>query len=219
MSRATSKLMMKELEAFHFSQEQAEQELEEFRQLLSDNQELSERAEILPFFRQRPQLSSKLSELYPGNPFFTEKIAYEFDVFGDFKADLLLASRENFFFVEFEDAKSNSIFKNRKTKYKPEFSCRFETGFSQIIDWFYKLNGLQNSNDFLERFNYRHIHYEGLLIIGRSQFMSETEMNRLEWRVKRVVTDSKHINCITYDQLYDMLREKMEYGKKISGLL
>jgi len=48
-------------------------------------------------------------------------------------------------FIEFEDAKKESLFVNKGKKYKLEFTSHLEHGISQIIDWFYKFDGLQNS--------------------------------------------------------------------------
>ncbi|MEQ8960543.1 MAG: DUF4263 domain-containing protein [Coleofasciculus sp. C2-GNP5-27] len=48
-------------------------------------------------------------------------------------------------FVEFENADSNSIFVDKPGKSSPEWSSRFEKCFSQIIDWFWKLDDLEKT--------------------------------------------------------------------------
>jgi len=40
-----------------------------------------------------------------------------------------------------------------------------------------------------------------LLVIGRSRFITDTEFKRLEWRRKKILVNSNHIRCVTYDQL------------------
>ena len=99
--------------------------------------------------------------------------------------------------------------KNGK-KYKLEFSPRLEHGFSQIIDWFYKLDGLQNTDDFEERFGKNKIEYEAILIIGRNQFLDTSLKKRLDWRAKRTVVNSKHLYCYTFDEIYNILANKIE---------
>lgn len=114
-------------------------------------------------------------------------------------------------FIEFEDADQNSVFVSKGKKYKSEFSPRLEHGFSQIVDWFYKLENLQNTLDMNERFGSYQIHYEGLLIIGRDQFVTDAEMKRLKWRINNTVINSKHIYCYTYDQLHHFFDKRLNY--------
>jgi hypothetical protein len=59
--------------------------------------------------------------------------------------------------VEFEDAASKSIFVSKSGKNTPEWSSRFEKGFTQILDWFWKLDDLEKTDAFEDRFTARNI--------------------------------------------------------------
>jgi hypothetical protein len=194
-----------------FDFEVYERELSEFKILLDSKAELSERNDILPFFKARPNLSSQIATLIR-HMVNIEKIAFEFDVYGDFASDIAVGdlSSNTFCFIEFEDAKLESIFVQNGSKYKLEFSSRLEHGFSQIIDWFYKLDGLQNTDDLEERFGKNKIEYEGILIIGRDQFLDISLKKRLDWRARKTVVNSKHFYCYTFDELYNVLDSKIK---------
>ena len=144
---------MKELISHTFNFAAYEKELSEFKDLLDKNPELREKEDILPFFKARPNLSTQIATIIP-QMVTNEKLAYEFDIFGDFASDIAVGdiNSNTFCFIEFEDARTESIFVKNGKKYKQEFSSRLEHGFSQIIDWFYKIDGLQNSDDLEERF-------------------------------------------------------------------
>ena len=60
-------------------------------------------------------------------------IAREFSIFGDHRAHLVYGDRKNhqFCFIEFEDARSTSIFNTAAAKTTPDWLTRFDHGFSQ----------------------------------------------------------------------------------------
>jgi Domain of unknown function (DUF4263) len=139
-----------------------------------------------------------------------DRIAFEYELFGDFQCDLVIGDSQNatYCFVEFEDAMPNSLFSTKTTKFKPEFSTRLEHGYSQIIDWFQLLNQVSDVQ-MRERFNAHDIDFHGILIIGRSHFIaSDNNRNRLLWRSKNVIVSSKRIRIITYDELFQLLYDK-----------
>ena len=47
--------------------------------------------------------------------------------------------------------------------------------------------------------------YCGLLVIGRNKGLATIERERLDWRRRRVLVDSKHIYCMTFDELFEDL--------------
>lgn len=194
-----------------------ENELQEFKNLLDSKAELSERDDILPFFKNCPNLSTQIATIIP-NMVSNEKLAFEFDVFGDFASDIAVGdvNSNTFCFIEFEDAKSESVFVKNGKKYKHEFSPRLDHGFSQIIDWFYKLDGLQNTDDLEERFGKNKIEYEGILIIGRDQFLTTPLKKRLDWRARRTVVNSKHLYCYTFDEIHQILTNKIELLRNLT---
>ena len=191
-------------------------ELQEFKNLLDNNQELGEKRDILPFFKQRRELSCQIATIQ-SQIIRTERIAYEFDLFGDFKSDLVVGDTHSntYCFIEFEDAKKDSIFVDKGGKYKPEFSPRLEHGFSQIIDWFYKIDGLQNTDDMEERFGENKINYEGILIVGRNEFLTTATKKRLKWRSQHVLVNSRIVQCYTFDDIFDILNYKFQYIKHL----
>ncbi|EDN67576.1 conserved hypothetical protein [Beggiatoa sp. PS] len=106
-----------------------------------------------------------------------------------------------------------SIFKKNPNKATPEWSPRFEHGISQIIDWFWKLDDMKNTTDFQNQFGIGHIRYYGLLISGRTADLSHREKTRLKWRLEKVLVDSKPIFCLTFDQLFYHLENRLRiYG-------
>ena len=92
---------MKQFEPFAYNFEAYERELIEYRDLLSNRTELKEREDILPFFTSRPHLASQIATIH-SSIVSTEKIAYEFDVFGDFKCDLAVGevNTHSYCFIE-----------------------------------------------------------------------------------------------------------------------
>lgn len=140
-----------------------------------------------------------------------DKFAFEYDLFGDFSSDFAVGDfqRQAYCFMELEDAKANSIFKKVSGRSTTDWSTRFDHGYSQIIDWFYKLDDMEKTNEFEDRFGARVISPFGLLIIGRSQFLSDKDKRRLRWRDRNVVVNSQFIRCLTYDELLEELKDML----------
>lgn len=207
--------MRKIFENISFDLQRFEDELNQLKALLDKKDDLDESKDIKPFFEEHKLLAAQIGLFFPqmNN---SDKVAFEYDIFGDFKCDLAIGdhSNNNFCFVEFEDAKQTSIFHQEGTKYKSAFSSRFEHGYSQIIDWFYKLN-VQSTNEIEERFGQSNIGYNGLLIIGRSHFLTDTEKNRLKWRMENCQVNSKTIYCLTFDELHEFLDQKLKSFKSL----
>jgi hypothetical protein len=188
-------------------------ELREFRQLLDahSNSPLRERDHILPFFRSHRHLAALIGTWNPGiaRP---DRIAFEFDIFGDYKADLVVGDSRNhqYCFIEFEDATATSIF--RKTaKATPDWSQRFEHGFSQIIDWILWLDNQRGTAAYTSRFGANPIQFAALLVIGRDRFLEVAPLGeRLTWRSEQVVVASRKVHCITYDRLYRDLSGRLK---------
>ena len=197
---------MKHFDTLVFDQTTYERELAEFEQLLSNTTTLHEQADILPFFKDRKHLSARISRIVTGlNQ--VDKIAYEYDLFGDFVCDLVVGNSQTheYCFVEFENATVDSIFTKKKGRYESYYTCRFEQGYSQVADWFYQLNDVSESQ-ITKRFDKARINYYGILIIGRSAFLSDNEQKRLAWRRRHFVVNSQHILIYTFDQLLDLLK-------------
>jgi hypothetical protein len=108
---------MKKFQTIEFDKLTYERELNDFNQLLTQNKSLHERKEILPFFRERTVLSSLIGSFIT-DLMNIDKIAYEYDLFGDFQCDLVVGDsrRDVYCFIEFEDALPNSVFTEKKNK-------------------------------------------------------------------------------------------------------
>lgn len=198
---------MKHLDPLVFDQQTYERELAEFEQFLNTSTTLQEQADILPFFRDRRHLCTRIASIVSSFLNQADRIAFEYDLFGDFVCDLVVGNSQtnDYCFIEFENASVDSIFTKKKGRYESYYSCRFEQGYSQIADWFYQLNDVSESQ-ITKRFNAPRINYYGVLIIGRSTFLSETEKKRLVWRRRHFLVNSQHILIYTFDQLLLFLK-------------
>jgi len=203
--------MARVLEPIAFHPGTFRQELKAFEALLNSKADLGERADIQPFFKANKHLTAYIGNLYLNVAVATE-LCFEFDLAGDFKADILLGSRKanQFCVVEFEPGLEDAIFKKQKRK-NPEWSPRFEHAFSQIVDWFYSFEDQRNSAAFQNTFGTGEISFASLLVMGRKSSLDNPQMRRLIWRTKKVLIDSNKVTCITFDDLYELLKEKFEF--------
>jgi hypothetical protein len=201
---------MKKLEELNFNYTLCKQQVEEFRTLLASGNDLSEQADVLPFFRAREHMAALFGMFNPRIG-WVDRIAWEFDIFGDFACDLVVGdwTKGAYCFVEFEDAVANSVFERQGKKATREWSRRFDHGYSQIIDWFHKLDDRSPSADLVARFGNFAINYEAVLVIGRDQHLDAGEKLRMEWRSSNVVVHSKKVHCVTFDQLLSQLSARL----------
>ena len=200
------------LEAIVFDPAIFRQELNAFAALLDSKPDLAVRADIQPFFKANKHLAAFFGTLFLNIPVATE-LCFEFDLAGDFRADMLLGSRKahRFLVVEFEPGEADAIFKKQPDRKNPEWSARFEHAFSQIVDWFYCLEDQKNTAAFQHTFGSGEIAFTGLLVMGRRDGLEPPQLRRLSWRTKKVLIDSNKIECITFDELHDALKEKFEF--------
>ncbi|BBC22515.1 Shedu immune nuclease family protein [Pseudanabaena sp. ABRG5-3] len=199
---------MNPLNLFDFDVIKCIAELEEFEKLL-EQEELLESRDVLPFFKRNLHLSAFVAS-YVAEIVRFDRIKHEFTFFGDFRADLVVGDSVNktYCFIELEDATQNSIFVN-KGRSTSDWSPRFEHGFSQIVDWFWKLDDFKNTAQFRAVFDSDSINFYGMLIIGRDSFLASIDKNRLRWRLNKVLIDSQKIICITFDQLARDLKDRL----------
>ncbi len=69
---------------------------------------------------------------------------------------------------------------------------------------------MTDTPDMEARLGKRAVRYTGVLIIGRNQHLQPGERLRLEWRREHVVVNSKHVFCVTYDELLDDLQFRLD---------
>jgi hypothetical protein len=184
-------------------------ELEQFRVLLSSKKVLGER-EIGDLFKASLHLTAYIGMAF-GNIGVARQVAYEFEILGDYRADIVFGHPEKqFCFVELEAGDPNSVLSRVGKKSTKEWSRDFEHGFSQIVDWFCHLDDFKKTDRFHKNFGYGHIDFVGLLLIGRNEGLDADDLRRLRWRTHHVIVNSHPVVCMTYDDLYKELSEGYE---------
>lgn len=185
-------------------------DLDALEHLLASRADLSEREDVLPFFRAHPDLCLLLST-YNSNMIVPDRIAFELSLFGQFTTDLVIGDwqRKRYCFVEFEDATQSSI-SVRRARQTSAWSTRFLAGYSQVMDWLWLLEAMRDTEPFERQFGKRSIAMAGLLVIGRDRGITAADRLRLEWRRDNVVVGSKHIYCCTFDELAHDLRQRLD---------
>lgn len=208
---------MKPLVPFTLSIKDCFDELDDFDQLLASKAELKEREDVLPFFNTHRNIAAYVGSYAPTIVGF-DRLNMECTLFGDFRADMIVGDsvRKSYCLVEFEDATKDSIFKSggRSTS---EWSSRFEHGFGQLVDWFWKIDGLRDSPQARAIFGADTFAFMGMLVIGRDSFLGPEELMRIEWRINKVTINSNKIVCLTYDQLAKGLRDSLTLYKSFSA--
>jgi len=81
--------MTKEFKKIQFDPMQCRKEVEELRDFLATETELQERKQVIPFFKDRLQLSAFLGSYHPGIVRY-DLVAHELPLFGDFVVDLVV---------------------------------------------------------------------------------------------------------------------------------
>lgn len=205
---------MKHFEPFQIDFDACRTELAALKDLLArpNPPALKERADVLSFFRSHRHLAALAGHFMP-KIVNVDRLAYEFDFFGDYAADLAVgdSKRGAYCFIEFENAASDSIFVKAGRKSSLEWAHRFDKGYSQIIDWFWKLHDMAGTSTAKARFDdHDAIDYYGVLVIGRSHGLKPLELRRLEWRRQKVLIDSRHVHCLTFDEFCEDLAFKLE---------
>ena len=204
---------MKGFDKIDFDPTICREELKALDDLLAQNETLSEKEDVLPFFRKRRHLSAHIGT-YHGQLSQSNCVAYEFDVLGEFGADLVVGDNRSsdFVLIEFEDAQPDSIFKSKK-RYRSHFARRLEKGFSQLVDWMWHLQDLSQTGKFEEVFGDRQPDFKPVLILGRSAFLNEDEreQQRLDWRAQNVSISGKLVPILTYDQLAKDVGQSLQW--------
>jgi hypothetical protein len=204
---------MTSFDSFSLSKNRAEEELVQLRQLLDihSHTPLRERGHITAFFQNHRHAAS-LTGSYNSNLVSPDRLAFEFDVFDDRQADLVVGDSQNhqYCFAKFEDATETSIF-TKSARDTLDWSPRFHHGFSQIIDWIWWLDNQRGTAAYTSRFGVASIQFVAVLVIGRDRFLEKPlHRERLTWRSEQVIVASRKVNCVTYDQLSRELSRRLK---------
>lgn len=192
------------------SSTQCKIELEEYKDLLNKHSEIDETT-LQNFFIQRPQLILLMRRVVGIDA--PRKYNNELPIINKYRADFVVAdqTQSTFSFIEFEDAKNNSIFNkniNKKTSTYP-WANRFEHGYSQVVDWYIHLASNIQTQNMKSEFGSFSIKYFGALIIGRNSSLQHGDCReRFDHRISKSLIDSKHITCYTFDELYDAMEDQ-----------
>jgi hypothetical protein len=205
---------MKDFRDISCSAAEVKRELMAFRQLLDAKDKLWERKDIKPFFEGAANLSAFIGTFAPDIGAAANRLAYEFEIGGDFSADIVVGNtkEQTYCMVELEEGAPDGIFRQHPNRSTKEWSRQFERGFSQLVDWFFALDGRRGDSARFEKdFGYGHVKFHGVLVIGRSAGLSDYEVRRLRWREERIQINNHPINCVTYDELHDILMSRLAY--------
>ncbi|WP_292368322.1 Shedu anti-phage system protein SduA domain-containing protein [Mesorhizobium sp.] len=192
-----------------------EQELDELQALLSTSSTLAERAVIAPFFKSRPELCAALGWFH-SDVELPDRVAAELHLFGDFACDAASgdSTTNSYLLIEFEDAVEYSIFgKVEAGKTVRQWARRFEHGFSQLVDWAWRLSEEGNSTAFRQIFGKNHANIHLLLVIGRDADLSDDDAARLRWRTRNVSLGPFRMTCLTFDNVLHSIRRRLHVTK------
>ncbi|EMN5129334.1 DUF4263 domain-containing protein [Burkholderia contaminans] len=193
---------MKNLQPHTLNHVNCRNEWNKYKSLLASKSTLSERKDVLPFFKQSKDLSLLICNYFPKikSP---DHYAHEYELDGDFVADLVVGDSKvnHYLLVEFENGAEDSIFKKNGKKATPDWASRFEGAYSQLVDWLWKLEDKRSTADFLNTFGSRRATFQGLIIIGKDMNLSQQEKDRLKWRMDRTMIDSNAVSVVSFDDL------------------
>lgn len=195
-------------------------DLSELESLLSSEASQKEREHVLPFFRARPHLCAALG--YANNAVeLPDRWATELDLFGDFVCDAAAGDSESnaYTLIEFENAQEHSIFSRLSSgKSMKRWSSRFEHGFSQLVDWAWRLSAEGESSAAFRRIfgdNNPSLHL--LLVVGRDADLSKDDLTRLRWRANHVSLGHYRMSCFTFDGLLQSIRRRLLLAAQPTG--
>ena len=205
---------MKGFNQFSFDKTLLRTECDRLKDTLKKGQKLSldEDADLSPIFKKSPNLVSIIASAF-GGVSAPNLIASEYWILDKLRCDFAVANfrHRKFCFIEIEDAKHNSIFVERKPDQfnglmgKPpyfDWAPRFEHGTSQMLDWIRILKDEEKTDNFRAHFGSSNdFEAEFVLVIGRDEFLDDSQRQRLAWRSKNVLTGGHKVKCITYDEV------------------
>ena len=186
--------------------------LTEFEALLSSEARLKERDQVIPFFKARPHLYAAL-ELANSAVELPDRWAHELDLFGDFACDIAAGDSEAnaYTLVEFEDAQEHSIFSRLQAgKTMKRWAPRFEHGFSQLVDWAWRISAEGESSAAFRRvFGDDNPAIHLLLVVGRDADLTKDDFTSLRWRAKHTSLGQFRMSCFTFDGLLQSIRRRL----------
>ncbi len=129
-------------------------------------------------------------------------------------ADLIVgdSSVHQYLLVELENGAADSVFKQKGKKSTPDWAPRFESAYSQLVDWLWKLEDMRSTADFVNTFGSRRATFQGLIVIGKDMNLAQQEQDRLKWRMDRTMIDSNAVSSVSFNTLCDDLDHWLRVG-------
>jgi len=141
-----------------------------------------------------------------------DRWARELDLFGDFVCDVAAGDSESnaCTLIEFEDAREYSIFTNlEKGKSMKRWSRRFEHGFSQLVDWAWRISAEGGSSaPFRRIFGDDNPAIHLLLVVGRDADLGKGDLTGLRWRANHISLGQFRMSCFTFDGILNSIRRR-----------
>ena len=191
-------------------------ELEAFGALLQAGSPLGEAKDILPLVRRSRHLAAAFG--FANRALVAPNmLAIERPVLGSFRCDVAVgnATARQFTLVELEDARENSLFEPVAGRDYPRWAGRFERGFSQLVDWAWRIDHERQPSVTLEAaFGTAdpQIHY--LLVIGRDRWIGAAGRARLDWRKRHNGISGERTTVWTYDDLFSFISGRLAVAEQ-----
>jgi Domain of unknown function (DUF4263) len=135
------------------------------------------------------------------------------DLFGDFSCDVAAGDSEAnaYTLIEFEPALENSIFmKLQANKSMRRWSPRFEHGFSQLVDWAWRISSEGEASAAFRRiFGDDNPAIHLLLVVGRDADLGKDDLARLRWRANHTSLGQFRMSCFTFDGILNSIRRRL----------
>jgi Domain of unknown function (DUF4263) len=203
---------MRTFEPITLNLNQLADEVDELADFLASHTALKEREQVAPFFKSKKQLCAALS-LTNSSVELPDRVAVELDLFGDFACDVASgdSSANAFTLVEFEDAQECSVLgKLERGKTMKRWAPRFERGFSQLVDWAWRLHTEGGTTDAYHRiFGANNANVHLLLIAGRDTDLRPEDHARIRWRANNTSLGGFRTTCMTFDGVLNTLRRRL----------
>jgi hypothetical protein len=182
-----------------------------FGEMLRPGTALSEQRDILPFFNRSRHLAAYFG--YANNNLISPNLLRIEPTLLGFRCDIALgdAVSGQFTLVELEDAAPGSIFNTaRHGRAFPMWSYRFERGFSQLVDWAWRIGHERQPGVVLQPiFGTTDPKIHHLLVIGRDHWLDATAGARLEWRRMHNAIQWQLTSIWTYDYFLGHVRRRI----------
>jgi hypothetical protein len=203
---------MKSLEALTLDTDILRSDLAALETRLAAEAHLKERAQILPFFQGRHHLCAALG-LTNSSVGLPNRWATELDLFGDFTCDVVAGDSEAnaYTLIEFEPALEYSVFKKLQPKKSMRhWSPRFEHGFSQLVDWAWRISSEGVSSAAFRRiFSDDNPAIHLLIVVGRDADLGKDDLTRLRWRANHTTLGQFKMSCFTFDGILQSIRRRL----------